>query len=131
MFLTEPPLFGLIKELDSTNPNSERIVDAICRTASYTKSEESTLAVAKFLYARRHFTYLPQLASLVENAIFLARDKRSIKQILDGFTAGAIDVVMQRQDGNNNVLATIRDIAWKSKDWKIIRNHLQTYLNGG
>jgi hypothetical protein len=87
--------------------------------------------VAKFLYARRDFAYLPQLASLVENAIFLARDRKSVKQILDGFTAGAIDIVMQRQDGKNNVLSSIRDIAWKSKDWKTIRDHLQTYLNGG
>jgi hypothetical protein len=129
--LTEPPLYGLVKGLDSANPNSERIVEAVCRVASYTRNAESTLAVANFLYARRHFAYLPDLASLVENSIFLARDERSVRHILDGFTAGSIDVVMQRQNGNKNVLGAIRDIAWKSKNWKVIRNQLQAYLNGG
>lgn len=128
VILTDPAVFGLIRELDPAKPNSERIVDAICRTAAYTKNLDSTLAVGKFLWARRHFEYLPSLASIVENAIFLARDHRSVNQILDGFTAGSIDRVLQEQNGNNNALSAIRDIAWKARDWKIIRDHLHSYL---
>ena len=126
--LTEPSLYGLLKDLEPSNPNSERIVDAVCRIAGYTRSLDSALAATKFLFARRHFAYLPELASLVENAIFLARDQRSVKQILDGFTAGSIDVVMQRQTGNKSALSAISDIAWKSRNWKTIRDHLQEYL---
>ncbi len=127
--LTDPAVFGLIRELDPAKPNSERIVDAVSRIASYTRTAESTLAVGRFLTARRHFEYLPHLASVVENAIFLARDRRSVNQILDGLTAGSIDRVLQEQNGNSNALAAIRDIAWKARDWKTIRNHLQSYLS--
>ena len=103
-------------------------MDAVCRIAGYTRNLDSAFVCRKFLIARRHFAYLPELASLVENAIFLARDQRSVKQILDGFTAGSIDVVMQRQTGNKNALSAISDIAWKSRNWKTIRDHLQEYL---
>lgn len=126
--VTDPAVFGLIRELDPAKANSERIVDALIRTATYTRSLESTLAVGKFLHARRHFEYLPNLASIVENAIFLARNRRSVNQILDGFTAGSIDRVLQEQNGNKNTLAAIRDIAWKARDWKTIRDHLHSYL---
>jgi hypothetical protein len=128
IILTDPAVFGLIRELDPAQPNSERIVDSLCRTAAYTRNLDSTLAVGKFLWARRHFEYLPSLASIVENAIFLARDRRSVNQILEGFTAGAIDRVLQEQNGNSNTIAAIRDIAWKTRDWKIIRDHLHSYL---
>ncbi len=128
VILTEPTVFGMIRELDPTKPNSERIVDSLCRTAAYTRNLESTVDVGKFLWARRHFEYLPNLASIVENAIFLARDRRSVNQILEGFTAGTIDRVIQEQNGNSNTLAAIRDIAWKTRDWKIIRDHLHSYL---
>ena len=128
IILTDPAVFGLIRELDPAKPNSERIVDGICRTAAYTKNLDSTLTVGKFLWARRHFEYLPNLASIVENAIFLARDHRSVNQILDGFTAGSIDRVLQEQNGNTNALAAIRDIAWRTRDWKTIRDHLHSYL---
>jgi hypothetical protein len=129
IILTEPAVFGMIRELDPAQPNSESIVDSICRTAAYTRSLDATLAVGKFLWARRHFEYLPSLASIVENAIFLARDHRSVNQILQGFTAGSIDRVLQEQNGNTNTLAAIRDIAWKTRDWKIIRDHLHSYLS--
>jgi hypothetical protein len=128
LILTDPAVFGLVKELDAAKPNSERIIDALCRTAAYTKNLDSTLAVGKFLSARRHFEYLPNLASIVENAIFLARDHRSVNQILDGFTAGFIDRVLQEQNSNTNALAAIRDIAWRTRDWKTIRDHLHSYL---
>jgi hypothetical protein len=127
--LTDPAVFGLIKSLDPANPNSERIVDAIARVASYTVDLDSTLAAGKFLYARRHASYLPELSLLIENSIFLARDPKSVRQIIEGFTAGSVDVVLQRQSGNKSVLSAIRDIAWKARDWKVIRTHLQLYLN--
>src|SRR5262245_19812957 len=55
IILTDPAVFGIIRELDPSQSNSERIVDALCRTAAYTKNLESTIAVGKFLWARRHF----------------------------------------------------------------------------
>src|SRR5262249_42612351 len=114
--LTDPSIFGLLRDLDSANPTSEKIAEAIGRIASYTKDLNSTVAAARFLPARRFSNALPELAGVLENAIFLARDPRSVRQILEGFTAGEIDVVLERLSGNKQAIASIRDIAWKTRN---------------
>lgn len=122
--LTEPEIFGLIRTLDPSAPSSGQIVAAIGKIATYTKDLESTTAVAGFLYARRHAPYLKELAFIMENSIFLARDRHSVRRILDGFTAGSIDVVLQKE--NKQMVSAIRDAAWKLKDSTAIRNYLQS-----
>ncbi len=122
--LTEPEIFGLIRTLDPSAPSSEPMVAVIGKTASYTKDLESTIAVAWFLYARRYAPYLKELASIVENSIFMARDRNSVRRILDGFTAGSIDVVLQKE--NKQIASAIQDAAWKLKDSTAIRKYLQS-----
>jgi len=122
--LTEPEIFGLIKTLDPSSASSEQIVAVIGKTATYTKDLESTIAVARFLYARRYAPYLKELAAIVENSIFLARDRLSVRRILDGFTAGSIDVVLQKD--HKQIASAISDAASKLKDSTAIRKYLQS-----
>ena len=124
--LTGPEIFGLIKTLDPSSPSSEQIVATIGKTATYTKDLQSTIAVARFLYARRYAPYLKELASIVENSIFLARDRNSVRRILDGFTAGSIDVILQKD--HKQIAPAISDAASKLRDSTAIRKYLQSYL---
>ncbi len=126
VILTAPDVFGLIKSLEPSSPASEQIVRVTGKAAMYTRDLESTLAVSKFLHARRYSPNLADLASIVENSIFLARDRCSVQRILDGFTAGSIDVVLQKN--NKQIASAIQDAAWKLKDSAAIRKYLQGYL---
>jgi hypothetical protein len=126
--LTSPELFGMIRQMDSELPSTERTLETIARTALYTKDFTTSMAVAKFLIARRHSPALPEISTIVENSIFLARDRKSVSEILQGLNAGAIDVVIQRHTGNKNAIASIRDIATKTRNADAIRKHLLTYL---
>jgi hypothetical protein len=123
--LSEPEIYGRVKTLQTDNPLSEKIVATIGRIATYTKDLSATADCAEFLVARRFSPVIEQICSLLESSIYLARDRKSVRQILLGFSAGALDIVLQK--GNGNVSA-IRDIAWKSRDWKTIRDLLQTAL---
>lgn len=125
--LTDPEVYGIIHDLESV-PGAERIIQAIGRIATYTKNLDSAVRAAQFLFARRYSPHLEQLALLLENAIFMARDPKSVRAIVDGLTAGSIDVVLNRLNGNKQVLASIGDYAWKIRDSKAIRNYLQSYL---
>jgi len=122
--LTSPEIFGLIKTLEPS-PDSEMIVSTIGKICAYTKNQESTMEAAKFLAARRYSPQISLLASLLENSIYLARDRKSVNAILTGFSAGGIDVVLQKNASNKAVISSIRDFAWKSRDWKAIRSFLQ------
>lgn len=122
--LTSPELFGMLRTLDPTLPSTERILQTITRTATYTRDARSTLAVAKFLVARRHSPVVSDLCNILENSIFLARHPKSVSEILQGLNSGAIDLVLQRHAGNKNTLSSIRDVAWKTRDAGAIRNHL-------
>lgn len=122
--ITSPNVYGIIKDLDPALGTSEKIVAAACKIAAYTRNEKSTEDAARFLVARRYSPVLPDLASLLENAIFLARDRRSVQQILTGLSAGGVDVVLQRAAGDRQKIGAIRDFAWKAREWKAIRDFL-------
>lgn len=122
--LTDPAVFGVIHSLDPSNAASEKIVDTIGKVAVYTRDQVSTSDVAQFLVARRYSASLPELAKLVEEAVFMARDRKSVRQMLDGWTAGAIDVVLQRLGPDKTALSSIRDLAWRSRNWRDIRDRL-------
>ena len=123
--LTDPDIFGLIRSLDPNVPVSERIVQCIARVAMYTRDPDSTMTVAKFLYARRHSSAVEAIAGLIENTVFMARDRKSVREILAGLGAGAVDRVLQRHAENKGVLANIRDVAWKTRDSDSIRSYLE------
>lgn len=125
--LTSPDMYGLLRELDPATPASEKILTTVARIAGYTHDTEATLAVARFLQTRRQSAVLPDLCSIVENSIFLAREPRSVRQILTGFNAGGIDAILLFNANNNKTLESgIRTVAWKTKDWKAIRDYLQS-----
>lgn len=123
--LTHPELFGLIQSLDPGIPSSEKLVFTIARVGSYTRDLDSTIKVAKFLQARRHSNAIESIATLIENTIFMARDRKSVLEILAGLGAGSVDRVLQMYPDNNSVLSGIRDIAWKTRDSGAIRNYLE------
>jgi hypothetical protein len=125
--LTSPEMFAQISSLEPS-PASERIVTSIGKIATYTLNPESTLNATRFLIARRYSADAADLATLLENAIFMARDPKSVKEIIEGFTAGSIDVVLRRETGKKEILGAIRDIAWKSKDSHTIRQFLNSLL---
>jgi hypothetical protein len=125
IILTSPEMFSLIGSLE-VNPASERIVTAIGKIAIYTLHPDSTLRATHFLVARRYSEDAAELATLLENAIFMARDPKSVKEILEGFTAGSIDVVLRREAGKRQVLSGISDVAWKSRNARTIQQYLNS-----
>lgn len=127
VILTSPEMFALIGSLE-TSPASERIVTSIGRIAMYTLDARSTMNAARFLVARRYSADASELATLLENAIFMARDPKSVHQIIEGYTAGSIDVVLRKEAGNKESLSGIRDIAWKSRDSRTIQQYLNSLL---
>ncbi|HSP07777.1 MAG TPA: hypothetical protein VLR94_11410 [Acidobacteriota bacterium] len=122
--LTDPTVFGILKTLDPAHPSSEKIVETAGRVAVYTRDARSTAEVAQFLHSRRFSGSLPELAKLIEEAVFMARNPRSVRRILDGLTAGAIDVVLQRVGSDKAAVSSIRDLAWRSRNWREIRDRL-------
>lgn len=122
--LTDPEVFGGLNGLDSAQPASEKIVETVVRVAAYTRDLSSTQDVLRFLHARRFSASLPDLARLVEESVFMARDRKSVRQILEGLTAGGIDVVLQRVGSDRSALSAIRDLAWRSRNWRTIRDRL-------
>jgi hypothetical protein len=120
-----PELFGLIRSLDPASPASERFVQSIGRIAAYTRDLDSVMTVAAFLHARRYLSFFDSIATLVENSVFLARDRKSIREILAGLGAGSVDRVLQKHSGNKNVASQIEDVAWKTRNWRAIRNYLE------
>lgn len=127
IILTSPEMFALIGSLESS-PGAERIVTAIGRIATYTLNPDSALNAARFLVARRFSADAIELATLLENAIFMARDPKSVREIIEGYTAGSIDVVLRKEAGKKEVLGAIRDIAWKSRDSHTIQQYLNSLL---
>lgn len=125
--VNSPEVYGIFRQLEGF-PSAERIVTSIVKVATYAKDFESTIETAKFLSARRYSPYLNSICSLVENAVFMAREPAAVKAIIRGLSAGSIDVVLQTQDGNQKVLSEIQSFAWKRRDWKAIRDYLQVYL---
>lgn len=128
IMLTSPEMYSLIASLEPS-PVSETIVASICKIATYTLNTESTLHAARFLVARRYSQDAAELASLLENSIFMARDPKSVKAILDGYTAGSIDVVLRQEAGNKGTLSAIRDLAWKSRNSETIQRYLNSLLS--
>lgn len=124
--LTSPELFGIIGQLKDA-PHGERIVQSIGKVAMLTRNHDATLRAAGLLQARRYSNVLPQIASLVEESIFMARDRKSVQQILNGFVTGPIDVAVQKAAGDARLLSTIRDVAWKTRDAESIRNFLISF----
>ena len=124
--LTTPEIYGMMRELDPS-PSSEKILTTTVRIATYTKDLVATSEVARFLYARRESAVLGDICSILENSIFLARDRRSVRQILTGLNAGGIDAVLLNANGNKKLGSTISDVAWRTKDWKAIRSFLQSF----
>ena len=122
--LVAPAIYGLIQSLDPSADNASKIVAAVVKVATYTKDLDSTESVAKFLQARRYSTTLGSLAEVVENTIFLARDRKSVKEILSGFNSAAIDVLLQRAAASKQLLSQIQDVAWKTRDADAIREYL-------
>jgi hypothetical protein len=59
----------------------------------------------------------------------LARDRKSVKEIIAGFTSGSIDVVLQKAGENRQVLSGIRDVAWRTRDKTAIRRYLQNWIH--
>jgi hypothetical protein len=124
MILTTPEVYGMIRSLETSAVASEKIVFATGRTAIYTRDLNSTLKVGRFLQARGYSPLVGEIATLIENSIFMARDPESVGEIVAGFGAGSIDTVLQNQSENKQVLSKIRDVAWKTRDWKVIRDYL-------
>jgi hypothetical protein len=120
-----PELFGMIRSLDPASPSSERLVQSIGRIAAYTRDLASVMAVANFLHARRYLSFFDSIANLVENSVFMARDRNSVREILAGLGAGSVDRVLQKHAENRAVVSQIRDVAWKTRDWRAIRNYLE------
>ncbi len=127
ILLTSPEMFALIGSLE-TSPASEKIVNSIGKIAMYTLDTRSTMNAARFLVARRYSADASELANLLENAIFMARDPKSVRQIIEGYTSGSIDVVLRKEAGNKESLSAIRDIAWKSRNSETIQKYLQSFL---
>jgi hypothetical protein len=124
--LTDPELYGIIKSLDPAAPSSEKLVQRIVKVASYTRDLNSTVLVAKFLHARRHSEVLEAVGTLIENTVFMARDRKSVREIIAGFGAGSVDRVLQRHADHSGVLSNIRDVAWKMRDSASIRAYLES-----
>lgn len=122
--LTEPEVFGILTSLDPAVPSSEKILETVVKVAAYTRNAQSTLDAARFLYSRRFSASLPDLARVVDESIFMARDRKSVRQILEGLSAGGIDVVLQRLGPNKAAVSAIRDVAWRSRNWRTIRDRL-------
>lgn len=123
--LTYPELYGMIQSFDPAVPVSEKIVQRIAKVAAYTRDLDSTMSVARFLHARRHSPNVEAIASLIENTVFMARDRKSVREILFGLGAGSVDRVLQRHADNKSVLSDIRDVAWKTRDSRAIRTYLE------
>jgi hypothetical protein len=120
-----PEIYGMIRALDPSAPASDRLVQSVGRVASYTRDLNSTKAVATFLHARRYSSQFGSIASLLENSIFMARDRQSVREILAGLGAGSIDRVLQQHSDNKQVISNIRDISWKTRNAETIRNYLE------
>ena len=123
--LTSPELYGMIQSMDAASPNSEKIIRRIATIATYTLNYDSTMSVAKFLHARRHSPTVDTVGGLVENTVFMARDRKSVQEILGGLGAGSVDTILQRHPENKAMLSNIRDVAWKTRDARAIRNYLE------
>jgi hypothetical protein len=123
--LTSPDVYGLIQSLDPAAPVSEKIVKSIVRVATYTRDEEATLAVAKFLHARRHSVALEAISRVIENSVFMARGRKSVREILAGLGAGSVDRVLERYREDHSVQSKIGDVAWKTRDARAIRTYLE------
>jgi hypothetical protein len=123
--LTDPDIFGLMRSIDPNAFVSQRIIQCVARVAMYTRALGSTRTIARFLYARRHSSAVEAIAGLIENTVFMARDRKSIREILAGLGAGAVDRVLQRHPDDRAVLANIRDVASKTRDSNAIKNYLQ------
>lgn len=126
--VTDPDIYGMIRSLDPEHPSSERIVDCIIKTACYTRDYRSTIQAATFVYNRRYSPDLAEIVTLLEDSIFLARDRKSVLQILSGLGAGAIDMVLQKTDQRKELLSSTKEIAWKTRSAAAIRNHLRAHL---
>jgi len=120
-----PEIYGMIRSLDPSAPTSDRFVRCLGCVASYTRDLESTMAVASFLHARRYSALFDSIASLLENSIFMARDRKSVREILAGLGAGSIDRVLQQHADNKQVVSNIRDISWKTRNSSTIREYLE------
>jgi|GEM_PF-4211638 len=123
--LVHPELYGTIRALDPSMPSSERFVQSIGRIASYTRDAKSTMAVASFLHARLYSSFFDSIATLVENSVFLARNRCAIRQILAGLGSGSVDRVLQRHSASKKVVSDICDVAWKTHDSQAIRSYLE------
>ncbi len=114
----------MIQAFDPSAPISEKIVQRIAKVAAYTRDLDSTMSVARFLHARRHSQNVEAIADLIENTVFMARDRKSVREILFGLGAGSVDRVLQRHADNKVLLSEIRDVAWKTRDSRAIRTYL-------
>jgi hypothetical protein len=123
--LTSPEVYGTIRTLEA-GPASEKIANTICRIAGYTRDHNSILSVARFLFTRRYSPVIASLCAIVENSIYLARDPRSVRQILTGLNAGGIDAVLLNSNGNQKLETVIQDVAWKTRDSKAIQAYLES-----
>lgn len=123
--LQTPELYGMIQSLDPAAPNSQTIVQSIVKAATYTRDMEATMSIAKFVYARRHSSALEAIARVIENSVFMARDRKSVREILAGLGAGSVDRVMERHRENKTVLSQIGDVAWKTRNSRAIRTYLE------
>lgn len=121
--LTMPELFGMIGQLSDVAAG-ERIVQAIGKVTMLTRNRDAALRVASLLQARRFSSSLPELAALVEDSIFMARDPKSVLEILRGFSSGPIDLAMQKASSDKRLLGAIRDVAWKTRNAASIRSYL-------
>lgn len=124
--LTEPELFGIVGQLKDV-ATGERIVQAIGKVAMLTRNRDAALSAASLLQARRFSSSLPDFAALIEDAVFMARDRKSVHEILSGLASGPIDVALQKASGDKRLLAAIRDVAWKTRDAASIRSYLSSF----
>ncbi|HET6266384.1 MAG TPA: hypothetical protein VFG11_01615 [Acidobacteriota bacterium] len=125
--LNSADLFGLLHSAEGT-PNADLIVQTIGKVAIYTMDEESTMQVARFLAARRYSSTVPEMARLIEDTVFMARDRKAVNQIVEGLSSSPIDVVLQRHGTDKSMLSAIRDVAWKTKNAAAIRNYISSRL---
>lgn len=123
--LDHPDIFGMLRQLNGL-ASGEQIVQTIGRVAMLTRDLASTQKVAEFLVSRRYSKFHAPLGKLVEESIFMARDPKSVQQIIKGFTSGGIDVVLQMETTTAPFLSAIRDVAWKTRDAASIRSYLAT-----
>lgn len=121
--LTDPRIFGLVGQLKDL-PAGERIVQAVGKVAMLTRNRDASLRAASILQARRFSNNLARLAALVEDSLFLVRDRKGVQEILDGIASGPIDVALEKASSDSRLLGAIRDVAWKTRDAASIRSFL-------